>query len=464
MPHVTANTFWNGRNITALLLCAVVAILFVSNTGVREIRRANDPINFVLVDPQPGPEDWPGWRGTGGTNTALGSSPPLRWSISENIAWQVPVPGRGHASPCIWGERIFVATADDQRQTISLLCIDRDTGRSHWQSELHRGDLRVRHAKNSHASSTPACDGQHVYVTSAVNGSVWVTAVDFAGRIVWQRAAGPYEAKWGYGSSPTIYKSLVIIAADNKGARIDRLRGSSHLAALHRQTGEIVWRIERPTGDSFGTPIVATVSGRDQLLLAGKGAVNSYDPATGDALWTCRWSAQRAANTLAFDEDHVFASARSPQGELLCIRADGQGDVTATHVVWREKQAASEVPSPVVYEGLLYSLGDEGVLTCLNAATGKVMWKRRLGGNVSSSPLIAGGHLYCCNEEGVTFVVKLGGRGEVLAENALGDGLFASPVVSGNKLYLRTLTGLHCLTVPGTGPLAERPEDAKQRL
>ncbi len=458
------NKLWNGRNIAVLLLGAVVTILFASNTGVREIRRANDPINFVLVDPQPGPEDWPCWRGADGTNTAPDSSPPLRWSVSENIAWQVPIPGRGHASPCVWGERIFVATADDARQTISLLCIDRDTGRTHWQSELHRGGLRDRHAKNSHASATPACDGRHVYVTSAVNGSVWVTAVDFAGRIVWQRAAGPYEARWGYGSSPTIYKSLIIVAADNKGARIDRLRGASFLAAMHRQTGEIVWRIERPAGDSFGTPIVATVSGRDQLLLAGKGAVHSYDPATGDLLWTCRWSAERAANTLAFDEDHVFASARHPQGELLCIRADGRGDVTSTHIVWREKQSAGEVPSPVLHEGLLYSLGDEGILSCLDAATGNVMWKRRLGGSMSASPLIAGGHLYGCNEEGVTFVVKLGGRGEVVAENALGDGLFASPVVSGDRLYLRTLGGLHCVAAPGTAPIAERTEDAKRRL
>ena len=461
---MNTNKLWNGRNIAALLLCAVVAILFMSNTGVREIRRAHDPINFVLVDPQPGPDDWPCWRGIGGANTAPDSNPPLRWSVSENMAWQVPVPGRGHASPCVWGERIFVTTADDPRQTISLVCIDRDTGRSLWQSELHRGDLPKRHPKNSHASTTPACDGQHVYVTSAVNGSLWVTAVDFAGRIVWQRAAGPYESSWGYGSSPTTYKSLVIVAADNKGAHIDRLRGASHLAALHRQTGEIIWRIERPTGDSYGTPIVATVSGRDQLLLAGKGAVNSYDPATGELLWTCRWSAERPANTLAFDEEHVFASAKKPLGELLCIRADGRGDVTSSHVVWREKQAASDVPSPVVHEGLLYSLGDDGILTCLDAATGKVMWKRRLGGNVSSSPLIAGGYLYCCNEEGVTFVVKLGGRGEVVAENTLGDGLFASPVLSGDRLYLRTLSTLHCIIAPGSAPLAERPEDAKRRL
>lgn len=455
---------WNRRRAAALLSCLVVAILVASNSGVREIRRANDPINFVLVDPQPGSTDWPGWRGIHRTPTVPDGSPPLRWSISENIGWQAPIPGRGHASPVIWGQSVFVVTADERRQSISLLNLDRDSGNLQWQTEVHRGSLPDRHAKNSHASATPACDGRHVYVTTAVNGSVWVTAIDFSGRIVWQSAAGPFECKWGYASSPTIYKSLVIVAADHASAPLNAGQGSSHLAALHRQTGEIVWRIRRPSGDSFGTPIVATVAGRDQLLIAGKGSVRSYDPATGDPLWTCRWSALRSANSVAFDDEHVFASAKHPQGELICIRADGEGDVTASHVVWRDKSSASEVPSPLVHDGLVYSLGDDGILSCLDSTTGKVMWKRRLGGNMSSSPLIAGGHLYCSNEEGVTFVVRLGGRGEVVAENALSDGQFASPVVSGNRLYLRTLTGLHCIADPSEAAVAERPEEAKQRL
>ena len=169
-------------------------------------------------------------------------------------------------------------------------------------------------------------------------------------------------------------------------------------------------------------------------------------------------SADRTANTLAFDRDRVFASARHPHEELICIKADGRGDVTNTHVVWRETHAASDVPSPIVHEGLLYSLGDGGMLACLDAETGRTLWKRRLEGNATSSPLIANGHLYCCNEQGVTFVIKLGGRGEVMAENSLGDGLFASPVVSGDRLYLRTLTGLHCVVRPTAVPIADRPE------
>ena len=302
-----------------------------------------------------------------------------------------------------------------------------------------------RHKKNSHASSTPACDGQFDYVASSVNGALWVTAVDFAGRIEWRHEAGPYSSEWGYGSSVAIHKSVVIVSADNRGNTVDRLMGSSWLAAIDRRTGEIVWRVKRVEGDSFGSPIVAHVAGRDQLLLAGKETITSYDPVTGDIVWKCRWESKRTANTVALDDLHVFASTRQPQGEILCIRADGEGDVTATHVVWREKKSACDVPSPCVYEGRLYVLGDDGVLTCLNASDGKMTWKRRLGGNVSSSPLIAGEHLYCCNEDGQTFVVNLAGRGEIVAENSLGHGILASPIVSRDRLYIRTLTGLYCI-------------------
>ena len=446
---VSPHKLWNGRTAAVALLVLIVAFLFASNTGVRAIRRAHEPANFVLVDPQPGPTDWPGWRGIGGTNVSAESRPPLSWSANDNTAWQVTLPGRGHASPSLWGDQIFVTTAEARRQTLSLFSFDRESGRSLWQSELHHGDLPSGHAKNSSASPSPTCDGQFVFVASAVNGSVWVTAVDLAGRIAWQTAAGPFQAKWGYGSSPTLYKSLVIVAVDNKGAAFNRLRATSYLAALHRQTGEIVWRIERPPGDSFGTPIVAHVAGRNQLVIAGKGLVASYDPATGETLWTCRWSAERAANTVAFDDEHVFATARTPQKELLCIRADGQGEVSGTHVVWREKQLASEVPSPVVYENWLYLLTDDGILACLDAATGKLAWKQRLSGQFSASPLIAGDRVYCCNEEGITFVVTLGASGEVVAENTLIEGQFASPIASGNRLYLRTLNGLHCVMTRG---------------
>lgn len=320
------------------------------------------------------------------------------------------------------------------------------------------------HKKNSQASSTPACDGRLVYVTSVVKSAVWVTAVDFDGQIQWRSEAGPYSSEWGYGSSPAIHKSLVIVSADNRGNPVDRLMGTSWLAGLHRTTGEIVWRIKRGEGDSFGSPVVAKIAGRDQLILAGKESIISYDPTRGKPLWTYRCGVKRTANTVAFDHLHVFASSRQPQGETVCIRADGQGDITETHLVWREQKASSDVPSPIVHDGWLYSLGDDGVLTCLKTADGKTLWKKRLGGNVSASPMIAGKHLFCSNEDGQTFVIQLGGRGEIVAENTFGDGIMATPIVSGDRLYIRTSTSLYCLAGPRNRPLADRRNDSEKPL
>ena len=459
------NRIRTGRIVAVAALLVMAAVLMLRNTGVREIHRAHEPVNFAVIDARPAPGDWPWWRGTDQSNTTAHESPPVQWSPGDSSSgWVVPISGRGRAALCTWGEQLFLPTADAGRGALAMVCLDHGTGRLLWQAELHRDGLTPLPSHSSQASTTPACDGQHVFMACAVNGSLWVTAVDLSGRIAWQREAGPYFSKWGYSSSPTIHKSLVIVAADNKGARINRLVGSSYLAALHRQTGEIVWRIHRPVADSFGTPVVAHVAGRDQLLMAGRGKVCSYDPLTGESLWTCQWSADRVVNSVAFDDRHVYASARQPHPELVCIRADGSGDVTGTHVVWRGNKSAGEIPSPVVHDGRLYTVTDDGVLACLESGTGQTLWKRRLGGTISSSPVIAGQHLYCGNEEGTVFVVRLGGRGELIAEIPLGEGLFASPVISRNRLYLRTLGSLRCVTAPEDGPIAQQPDTPKRRL
>lgn len=449
---------------TVLLASSLVAvILFLRTKGVHEIHRTVEAQPEVIAELVPSGSDWPCWRGTSGHNVAVGSSPPLTWSISENVQWKTSLPGRGHSSPCLWGDQIFVTTADDAAQTISLLCLEQGTGQIRWKTDLHQGGFVKIHDKNSQASSTPACDGRFVYIASSIKGGLWVTAVDIRGQIAWQREAGPYSSEWGYGSSVALYKSLVIIAGDNRGDSVDRLMGSSWLAALQTRTGEIQWRVKRVEGDSFGTPIVAHVAGRDQLLLAGKESVLSYDPATGNVVWKYLWASKRTANTVAFDEHYVFASTRQPQSELVCIRADGEGDVTASHGVWREKRAASDVPSPCTRDGRLFVVGDDGVLTGLDASDGRVLWKRRLGGGVSASPVIAGEHLFCCNEAGQTFVIRLDGRGEIVAENSLGEGIMASPIVSGNQIFIRTLTDLYCLSAVSKDSLAEQHDDSTSK-
>ena len=456
--------FSNARWAMIFASLAVGLLLFLRNTGVREVRQPVDSKEQPLSAATPAPDDWPWWRGSGRNNSIASVTTPLNWSISDNVEWKASIPGRGHSSPCLWDSKIFLTTSDPDEKTIALICLSKETGKTLWQTELHRGGFPEIHKKNSYASSSPACDGKFVFNVSVINNALHVSAIDFAGRIEWQSEAGPYSSEWGYGSSPVIHDSLVIVSADNRGNPVDRLMGTSWLAALHRKTGKIVWRIKRREGDSFGSPTVARIADRDQLLLAGKEWVSSYNPLSGDELWKFRWNAKRTANTLTFDDQNVFASTRQPQGETICIRADGHGDVTDTQLVWRDTKTSCDVPSPTVHDGRFYCASDDGVLTCLNSTDGKAVWKKRLGGNISSSPIIINDQLYCCNEEGTTFAIPLKQRGEVVAENVLDEGILASPIVSGNRLFIRTLSNLYCLSAPQITPIANGPEDANKRL
>ncbi len=389
--------------------------------------------------PQPAPGDWPWWRGTLVDGKGTGNSPPVNWSETENVQWKVAVPGRGHASPIVWGNLVFVATADDRAQTQSLVCLDLTTGRPQWTREIHRGGFVSINEKNSHASATPVCDGQRIYVAILVQDALWVSAVGPDGKIQWQTAAGPFQSRHGYGSSPAVFGSLVIVCGDNEK--------SGFLAALDRATGKIVWRVRRPNASSYATPIVAQVAGRPQLLLSGAGIVASHDPATGRRLWHCQGPAETTANTAAYDESHVYASGGYPDKEIMCIRADatGDADVSDSHVVWRSRQGVAYVPSPLLHNGLLFVMSDNGVLSCFDAKTGHVVWKERLEGNFSSSPILAGHILFVSNETGTTYVLRAAPQFKLTAANELDDGGLASPVACDGRLLLRGSHSLYCI-------------------
>jgi outer membrane protein assembly factor BamB len=235
------------------------------------------------------------------------------------------------------------------------------------------------------------------------------------------------------------------VLADNKGPRLDRLFGASFLAALDRRTGEVVWRVKREPGDSFGTPVVATIAGRPQVVAAGKKWITSYDPATGDELWRCGWSADRTANTVGFDESRVFASSTIDDRQLIAVRADGTGDVTATHVAWKETQQIPDVPSPLVMGGRLYTVADNGVLCCREAATGKTLWKGRMGGDVAASPVAAGDEIFVATDKGTVIAFRPGDKYEEVGRWDAGEPVLASPAVANGCVYLRTESAVYCL-------------------
>lgn len=447
------------------LLAVAAGLDFLSRRGVQEVT-LRDETPVAAPDLQPATTDWPWWRGTARNGLATGDAPPDNWGVSDNVVWRTAIPGTGHASPCVWGQRVFVAACDEAAEAQFLVCLDRATGTQQWNVEVDRGGFMAQHSKNSHASATPACDGQHVYVVYAARQELLVAAVDFEGRRRWVAKAGAYKSGNGYGSSPVLYKGLVIVAGDNRGPRLDRLGDTSFLTAIHRQTGEIAWRVKRQNGDSYGTPVVGHIAGKDQLVLGGKNCVAAYDPATGRQLWSVEWPVERTAGTVAFDDKCVYASATFQETELLCIRADGSGDVTGTHVVWREKKGAADVPSPIVHAGRLYVLGDQGIMTCFDVATGKALSKRRLGGNFTASPVLAGGRLFAISEEGKVFVIREGEGCEVLSESSLGEGVMATPAICGGQAFVRTARSLVCVghmlgARPAPPPVASRVDDSQ---
>lgn len=387
-----------------------------------------------------GPSDWPWWRGPDQSGHSA-ADVPAHWSPTQNILWKAEVPGIGHSSPTVCGEQILLTTADEQKQTQSLLAFDRGTGERLWSTVAHAGGLMPKHQKNSHASATRACDGRHVYAAFINDGGLHVTATDLEGRIIWRTKTGSFKSEHGYGSAPVLYQSLLIVNGDS-------LDGG-FVAALHRGTGQIVWRIAREsTGrhGSYATPVVAELGGRPQLLLTGFNRTMSYDPATGEVLWSAAGPAEVTGNTPAMSDRLVFTSGGYPEKELLAIRADGRGDVTDSHIVWRATRGVTYVPSPLYHDGLLFVINDNGIATCFEAETGKQVWRERLAGSFTASPILAGGRLYVTNEAGTTFVLRAGHEFEVLAENDLGERTLASPAVSDQKLFLRTERHLYCIS------------------
>jgi outer membrane protein assembly factor BamB len=399
--------------------------------------------------------DWPWWRGPMLDGHAAGPAPPVRFSAKENVLWKADVPGRGHASPCIWGDRIFISTAEGKEGSLAsekgqpiilpsgsgevqtLLCFDRATGKRLWRTEVHRGRFAKRHLKNSHATPTPACDGTRVYVAYPHDEAVWLTAFDLDGKIFWQQKVSPLEGRYGYGSSPLLWRGLVILHVDHAG--------ENTIKALDAKTGRVAWQQDRGTWYGFSSPIVAPLAGRDQLIVSGAKRVVSYDPKSGRELWTCEGPSNTMTATPVLGDGRVFASGGDPQTGVRCIRADGRGDVSGTHVAWQNTTKVY-VPSPLLVEDRLVAVKDVGVAVCYDARSGRELWEERLGGDeFSASPTYCDGLVFVPNEEGRLFVFKPGKRFELVAQNELGDGGFASPVIGDGKLYLRTLHRLYCI-------------------
>jgi outer membrane protein assembly factor BamB len=383
-------------------------------------------------------EEWPAWRGPRGDGTSEESQIPLHWTDKENIAWKVEIPGKGHSSPVIWGDRIFLTTCLEDQQKRVLMCLERKTGKELWSKVIVIAKLEPKHELNSYASATPATDGKNVYVTFHDEPQIVIACYDYDGKEVWRKSPGKFFSKHGWSSSPILYKNLVILNCDQDG--------DGFIVAFDKTTGDEKWRTERPNKTrSYCVPLIVDAAGKKQMVMTGSMCVASYNPDTGRQYWIIDGPTEQFVASPVFTEGVFLITGGYPDHHVLGIKPDGEGNVTKTHILWRDTKGVSYVPSPVALGKYFFIVSDEGMASCFNAKTGKREWNHRLGKHHRPSIVSAEGRLYFLDDDGTSWVVKAGPKFELLATSALDEPCSASPAISHGHIYIRALHHLYSI-------------------
>jgi outer membrane protein assembly factor BamB len=440
-PLIDATLFLRYAAVMRFLIACVVAISI---------------LRFV----PPAAGSWPEFRGPTGDGHALVGSLPLTWSETKNIKWKTPIPHHGWSTPVILDGQIWVTTATKDGHDYFVLSLDADTGEIRRNKHLFHHDHPepLGNNVNNYAACSPAIEPGRIYVHF---GSYGTACLDTStGETLWSRDDLPCRHYRGPSSSVVLFENLVILTLD--GADLQ------YVVALDKETGDIVWKTDRDvewndqniTGEyakyadfakegdfrkAHSTPLVVTaLDGRQQLISGGAKAAFGYEPRTGQEIWRVTYNDWSVAPRPLYRDGITYLVTGLMHPELWAIRVDATGNLTETDsILWKVKRSVAKTASPILVDGLIYMVGDEGVLSCTDAATGESVWKKRLKGKYAASPIYADGRLYFCNQDGDTTVIKPGREYEVLATNVLDDGLLASPAADEGALYLRTKTHLY---------------------
>jgi outer membrane protein assembly factor BamB len=392
-------------------------------------------VGLVMV----GGADWPGWRGPRGDGVADDGPYPLRWGPSENIRWKAEIPGRGHSSPVVCGDRVFLTSCREAEKRRILLCLDRRDGRTLWERTVLTAPPEPKHEFNSYASSTPATDGRHVWVTFLDVPHVRVACYDLDGNRIWMTSPGEFHSIHGFCASPVLFEDLVIVNCDQDDH-------PAYIVALEKATGKERWRADRPNRiRSYCTPLLIEAAGKPQLVLSGSKSVASYDPRSGKQWWVIDGPTEQFVASLVYADGVLCLTGGFPEHHILGIRPDGEGNVTNSAVLWHEHKHVAYVPSPIAVGKNFFLMSDEGIASCRDVRTGKLHWSERLGKRHHSSPVAANGYLYFTAEDGVTSVVKASERFERVARNSLGEDCTSSPALSNGEIFLRGVKHLYCI-------------------
>jgi outer membrane protein assembly factor BamB len=417
--------------------------------------------------------NWPQWRGPDGLGVSAEKNLPSEWGPTKNIKWKTAIRGRGHSSPIIWGDRIFLtssiegpiieghqpakhiragqdfkhpdAVGGEFQYTLKVVCLDRESGKILWERIAYEGPVYdTRHRKNNYASSTPATDGERVYAFFEAEG---LYCFDFNGKQLWRTSLGKIaKMGLGHGMSPVLYDNLIILQCDQEDGGPS---AGSFIAAVDKRTGKEVWRDTRTHRKTWATPLLVRSGNRTELIASGAETIISYEPATGKEIWRSEGVRGHAIPSAVAGDGLVFLSAGYPTKRTWAIKLGGSGDLTGSpQIAWRYDKGTAYVASPILYQGHLYLTNDQGVLTCFDAKTGEVKYE---GGRMpvpstfTASPVAYEGKLLMTSEDGDSFIVKAGPQHEILGTNSLGEPVFASPAISSGRIFIRGEKHLFCI-------------------
>ena len=417
--------------------------------------------------------DWPQWRGAGGAGISTSTTAPLSWSSQENVAWRTGLPGRGHSSPVVAHGKVFLTAevpgevipgakapkhkieGEDFRHPESLgadvshkllvIALDAGTGAMLWQRTVYEGRMYDdRHRKGSYAAPTPVTDGKRVF---AFFGGEGLYACNLDGKIVWSQSLGHLGSLgMGPGSSPILAGGNIVVQCDQETGE------GSFIAGFDAASGKERWRTARKASASWATPLVAKIGGRDAVIASGNEQIAAYDARTGAEILSLPGLENNAIPSPVSGQGLAFLAAGYPKKHTLALRLQAPAHTDATNrIAWTYDKGAAYVPSPIYYEGSLYLMTDSGMLTCLDATSGKPRYEGErvpFPSKFTASPLALRGHLLLTSETGDTFVVKAGPKHEVVATNRVGEPVFASLAVAGDKIFLRGATNLFCIAAP----------------
>ncbi len=406
---------------------------------------------------------WPQWRGPYATGVSKTADPPIDWSEAKNLRWKLEIPGRGSGSPIIWGDRLYVLSAVPVGLTgpashaprggvqprdvhrFIVLAIDRRTGKVVWERTAREAQPHeASHQENgTYASSSATTDGRQIFAWFESQG---MYAYDMDGTLLWEKDLGDKKMRnqFGEGSTPVLYRDRLVIVWDHIG-------GPSFIVALDTRTGNELWRVERQEIDTWATPLVVEVDGRPQVIASGKTRLRSYDLETGKIVWESPGVTMNPIPSPVYEDGMVFVTSGFQGNNLKAIRLAGaHGDITGTSAIaWTLDRDTPYVPSPLLYDGILYLLKtNSGILSAFDAKTGKPHYQlQRLDGlpEVFSSPVGAQGRVYVTGRDGVTVVIRNASAFELLAKNTLEDGFDASPALVDNEIYMRGYRSLYCI-------------------